>query len=108
MDNIITLLDEACTITDKAKAAECFKKIVSLIEVKHPGQGEFLAKKDIGYFAGYHDEGARERVLELYGAEHPYLPLNPTPQECYDLGREMGARMREEIKIKNEIQNGHG
>lgn len=71
-------LGPAMQITDKDDADQYLKSYINYLQGfldKTPRDdgmtAEQIAKKNIGYFAGYYDEKTRIRVESLFDCEHP-------------------------------------
>lgn len=54
-----------------------------------------IAKRNIGYFAGYTDAETAERVWRLFGTRHPVFGRRwPSPRRAFELGIKWGRRQR--------------
>ena len=52
-----------------------------------------IAKKNIGYWAGYYDEETTKRIWKLYRTEHPVFGKRwPKPDEAFRLGLKWGKK----------------
>lgn len=81
----------AMKITEQAEADEY---LLSLVACKAAREGitmrqaMSMARQNLGYYAGYHDEGTRRRVEELFHCSHPVFgSIEPTPGEAFEMGR---------------------
>lgn len=54
-----------------------------------------IAKKNIGYFAGYHDEETAKRIWKLFGTRHPVFGTRwPSPKHAFEMGIHWGKRIK--------------
>ena len=97
----------AMEIRDQEEANRYLLEIVTMLVTEFnrtPGDALLLARSNIGYFAGYYDNEARERVEKLFNCEHPIfgsIEKNgpPTPEQAFQLGVELGKKMRNEKDV---------
>ncbi len=90
----------AMAITEQADADEYFKRLVAYNMRCRPGRTqtevEYMERENLGYFAGYYDEGTRERVERLFRCCHPIfgsIAANgpPSAEEALEAGKAMAA-----------------
>ena len=87
-------LAPAVEITDPINAKQYFDDYVKYIQRfldKEPNEdgytAEEIAKKNLGYFAGYYDYKTQSRVNELFCTSHPVFgDVVPTIKEAFDTG----------------------
>lgn len=97
------LLSPAMEITDQAEADQYLADYTVYIEERlTPDRmlpaGE-IARRNLGYFAGYFDNNTRARVEKLFGCVHPIfgsIEKNgpPTVTKAFASGVAMGKRMK--------------
>jgi hypothetical protein len=88
------LLDKAMKIENKAEAKQFMTDYVALIQEKidkTPDKKSLpaleIAKRNIGYWAGYYNKKIRKRVFRLFKTEHPIFGKRiPTNEEAYGAG----------------------
>lgn len=100
-------LSPAMEIVDPEVAKQYLKDYISYLESNHAWTteesnriliGDFtywesVAKRNIGYYAGYYDDETRKRVEKLFDCEHPLFGKiaemgTPTTDEAYQCGYE--------------------
>lgn len=72
-------------------AVEFIDDYGTYLERCNPGvDGRWIAKQNIGYHAGYHEEEIRQLVYEVFECAHPILGTrkNVTPEEAFQAGAE--------------------
>lgn len=62
-----------------------------------------LVRTNLGYFAAYFETIDRELIIKYYNAHHPYLPLNCTAKEAFDIGVKQAELHSISKQIRNEI-----
>lgn len=81
--------EAAMRITSECAAGEYFDALVER-HVRLTGrsreEASCIERVNLGYYAGYFDRETRARVLRLFGAAHPYLGLDATPEEAFRAG----------------------
>lgn len=97
-------LDEAMKVTTLSAAADVLHRIVSRMVASDPKlsypQAEYIARANIGYYAGRWPDDVRARVEQLFKTAHPIfgaLEFNgpPTQEQCFMLGKEFGNLLHE-------------
>lgn len=92
-------------ITDQAKADEYFEALVRR-HMKYFGQSREEAERvnriNLGYYAGYYDDGTRTRVERLFRCSHPIFGAiarngPPTPEEAFAAGRKAALSISEKV-----------
>lgn len=99
--------EKAIHITDQAEADEAFRALVAECQRSVSGisvEGcERIQRDNLAYFAGYYGHATRLRVERLYKCVHPVFgpAINgePTEEEAYRLGREMGEKLKREGRL---------
>ena len=95
-------LSPAMRITKKEDAERYFNGYVTYIMEKI-GEGreeaEFIAKENLGYYAGYYDNKTRERVEKLFSCAHPIFGSvkengHPTVMEALHAGMALATRIQ--------------
>jgi hypothetical protein len=94
--------DLAMKVTDQASADAILEACVGpRMRDMNSSRGEAAAfeRRNLAYYAGYHDDATRERVERLFGCAHPVfgaIAVNgpPTADEALRLGIEMGERIK--------------
>jgi len=86
---------------NKAKAKEYFDALVehciTMSKVERPQdnvdkeEATRIVHSNIGYWAGYHEQGTIEKVHEVFGSAHPIFGNEtPTSSEAFRMGMELG------------------
>ena len=104
------ILPIAMEITDPEEARLYLKGYIKYIQKainKDPSRkgenAESIAKRNIGYFAGYYDNKVRERVERLYNCAHPIFgSIKEAGPPGPEMAFEMGLMMGEDIKKQNK------
>jgi hypothetical protein len=90
-----SLVEAAITVQTQDAADAMFEQLVqeAIRENDNMGRAEAIetVRDNLGYFAGYYDNGVRARVEKLYRCAHPVFgPIAttqpPTPKEALALG----------------------
>ncbi|MBY0561451.1 hypothetical protein [Hyphomicrobium sp.] len=97
------LLQQAMEVQTRAEADACLDAMIVQLRKAMEGVSDafltVIAKRNVGYFAGYYDHATRLRVEELYDTVHPFLGAakdgQKSPEEIFELGRRAGEAMRE-------------
>jgi hypothetical protein len=95
LDTIGQYLDAICAIYKKKDPQEAIEFTnLYLNENKY-------ALENIGYLSGYCDKETMVGILQLFGARHPVFggPVaasDMTPERAFELGKELGKKIREE------------
>jgi hypothetical protein len=56
-------------------------------------EAEEIERGNIGYYCGYYSREDAERVMDLFGTQHPIFGRTwPTPQEAFEMGREFAEQ----------------
>ena len=92
------LLLPAMEITEQDDADQYLEAYILFIQ-EHEGkdrtQAKYLAKTNLGYFAGYGNNEDRKRIERLFKCAHPIFGKAeehvPTPEEAFNAGVRMGA-----------------
>ena len=95
MGSVEEVYDRIMNVATQAEADEQLEKLVQLIveEGKSRRLAKKIAKKNIGYYAGYSDEQTARRVWRLYRTEHPIFKKRwPKPTEAFRLGVKWGKK----------------
>lgn len=74
------ILHPAMAITDKGDAKQYLEKYIDWLCARGGygrKQGHQTALRNIGYFAGYYDDATAIRVMEMFGAVHPFFGSPP-------------------------------
>lgn len=91
-------LDPAMKITDQYDANQYLNDYVRFIEKNMDSSSNMtsiqIAKSNLGYYAGYHNDDTRLRVETLFMCKHPIFGSiaengSPTPEEAFNLGKNM-------------------
>jgi len=98
----------AMEITEQSAADDYLAAIVCYLveEWGRPiAEASQVAKKNLGYFAGYYDAETRERVERLFQCEHPFFGSiaengRPTPEEAFNIGVKVGEKMKAEMEVQ--------
>jgi len=93
-------LGPAMEITDEEDATNYLKEYVWFLHEHSPKKeiDELLqiARKNLGYFAGYYDTETRLRVERLFNCQHPIFGKAsegvPSPKEAFEAGFKMGKK----------------
>lgn len=96
-------LGPAMKITDESDAKQYFVDYAAFIQKhldakpRHDAQtASDIARINLSYYAGYYDNGTRERVERLFECSHPAFGAiakngAPTVKEAFDAGKRMAA-----------------
>jgi len=101
------LFDKLNELNTKVEAAKLFEDYVTEVQQEREidrVEAENLVRKNIGYIAGYGEDDLRKKVLELYQASHPILPLGCTPSQAFELGLAAAEVYIVTNKIRTEIK----
>jgi len=89
----------AMRVKTQQEAKEFLEALLQDISEKFGGTPEShraTQLSNIGYFTGYYDAETAERVVRLFGCEHPIFGRSrPTTDEAFDAGKRIGRRMKE-------------
>lgn len=103
MDDSKSIYERAMKATDQTEADDCLTVIVAdlVVSGKTPEQALVVAKRNLGYYAGYYDNETRARVERLFRCEHPVFgPIAdgwaPTAAEAFAIGVGMGEQLKKE------------
>lgn len=85
--------NEALACKDSAEAAIWLEQELARYKTEFgigPEQARKTIMTNIGYMAGYYDAATADRILELFGAPHPFFGRNyhsrVTPEEALAAG----------------------
>lgn len=96
--SILERYGPAMAVLEKAAAENLFWELVYSAMVVNDlslEEAEAQERANLGYFAGYYDRATRERVFELFGAEHPVFGRHElSPEELLAWGETLGRLMR--------------
>lgn len=95
MDTISEFYDRVLKVTTQAEADDQLAELIGLMvkEGKRPRVAKKIAKKNIGYWAGYYDEETARRIWRLFRTEHPVFGKRwPGPREAFQLGVKLGQK----------------
>lgn len=95
MDTIEKVYEPVAKVTTQAEADEQLERIIQLMieEGTSRRRAKKIAKKNIGYWAGYHDEETAKRIWRLFRTEHPIFGKRwPKPEEAFHLGVKWGSK----------------
>lgn len=57
-------------------------------------EAEHIEKTNIGYWTGYCDHDTADRVMRLFGCEHPFFGRDhPTPEKVFAMGLALGRKL---------------
>ena len=94
-------LSPAMKIVDQSEADQYLKEYISYIQkyldkdknTNHEHSAEYIAKTNLGYFAGYYSDEVRKQVESLFNCTHPIFGSikngSPTVKEAFELGKNM-------------------
>ena len=92
----------AMKIEGQAEADEYFEACV-VHQMRHGYSRQEaidIEHRNLGYFAGYHDDETRARVERLFNCHHPIFgPISkgsPTAEEALEMGRQLAIRVMKE------------
>jgi len=90
-------LGPAMSIIDPDEAQAYFRALVDEYERRgdvHPEKSVWMAKVNLGYYAGYYDSATMDRVYQLYQTQHPYFGTRTDVgvAETYLKGVELAGR----------------
>lgn len=95
----------AMKITEQAEADAYFEDLVKhcMLFDKTREEAENIERKNLGYYAGYHDPETREQVEHLFKCEHPVFGKikdngPPTPEMALMAGKVMATSGPEEAR----------
>lgn len=78
---VIELVEKALTLTGEEQ-----RELVQALLDLGPH-----ARENIGYLSGYFPREKADRILELFGTEHPVFgKAHPSPEEAFRMGQEWG------------------
>ena len=103
------VVDSVISIDTPESAVDFFNAYVLHILKIRPGveqeAAEKIARSNIGYCFGYGVKSELKRMWNMCtGAEHPYFGLRePAAAEAFELGCRLGARMKFEKTIIDEL-----
>ena len=95
MSAILNLMEAAQACTTKEQARELVQKTADAViresgEPLMPEEARQIVLTNIGYTTGWLDRKEAARILELFGARHPYFGAiedwPKTPEETLELG----------------------
>jgi hypothetical protein len=95
LDTIRAVYDQIIKAMTQTEADEQLAGLIRLMvkEGKSPRQAKKIAKKNIGYWAGYYDEETARRIWRLFRTEHPVFGKRwPGPREAFQLGVKLGRK----------------
>lgn len=89
-------LEEMAKVSTQEEADRCLKEYIDELMAetgKNRRAAKKLAKVNIGYFAGYHDEETARRIWKLYRTRHPIFDRRwPQPREAFHLGKKWARK----------------
>ena len=116
------ILGPAMKITDPDDAKQYLESYIEylipyVIENNENVTDEFIytesvniAKRNLGYYAGYYDNETRKRVEKLFECSHPIfgsIEINGeiSPESAFELGKKVAIKRIREIKLKKIDNN---
>lgn len=100
-----------CTLVEtKEQAAAYFEKIVKyMVDSSGDDEGlhkaKYIARENIGYYAGYFDQQTRDRVYDLFETDHPVFGREcPTVNQAFAMGEAWAAGKTIE-ELRNDFLN---
>jgi hypothetical protein len=92
--------DPAMAITDQAEADVYFERLIrhNMRFGTTRAEAETIERENLGYWAGYCDNGTRERVERLFRCRHPVFGSiaengPPTTEQAWAMGQRLGCEM---------------
>ena len=98
------IMDPIFKITEPQDAKQYLEAYCRWLEYEYHNtseEAEFIAKSNIGYWAGYGSRSDRERIEKLFDCAHPVFGSvedngHPTAEQAFEMGKALAGKYKKE------------